>query len=99
MVVFWRTGDPQKTGMLVTFSPLGVAWGGPGGGGGGCTPDPLGHTGPAQPQPGQNGPGSHLDAPNGAFKVGPKASHRRLQVQDPGDRGLGGAVGPLQSAI
>ena len=60
---------------------------------------PLGHTGPAQPEPSPDGPGSRLDTLNGAFKVGPKAGHRRLQVQDPGDRGLGGAVGPLQSAI
>ncbi len=50
-------------------------------------------------EPGQNSPTSHLDASNGAFKVGPKASPRRLQVQNQGDRGLGGAVGPLQSAI
>ena len=60
---------------------------------------PLGHTGPAQPEPSPDGPASSLDTLNGAFKVGPKAGHRRLQVKDPGDWGLGGAVGPLQSAI
>ncbi len=59
----------------------------------------LGHPGPAQPEPSPDGPGSRLDTLNGAFKVGPKAGHRRLQVQDTGNRGLGGAVGPLQSAI
>ncbi len=59
----------------------------------------LGHTGPAQAQPSPDGQGGRLDTPIGAFKFWPKAGHRRLQVQDPGDRGLGGAVGPLQSAI
>ncbi len=47
-------------------------------GAGGGTP--LRHPGPAKAQPCLNVPGSHLDTPNGAFKVGPKASHRRLQV-------------------
>ena len=79
MVIFWRTGVHQKTHMLVTFSPLGVPLGGPGWGGGAHQP-PMGHPGPAQAQPGQNGPGSHLDTPNGAFKVGPNVGHRRLQV-------------------
>ncbi len=32
MVIFWRTGVRQETGILVKLSPLGVAWGGPGGG-------------------------------------------------------------------
>ncbi len=36
------------------------------------------------------GPASNLDAPNGASKVEPKASTRRLQVQTQGERGLGG---------
>ena len=63
------------------------------------TATPLGHPGRALAQPGQNGPGSHLDTPNGAFKVGPKAGHRRLQVQESGDRGLGVAPRPLQGAI
>ncbi len=67
--------------------------------GGGATPTSLGHPGPAQAQPGQNGLGSHLDTPDGAVEVGPKAGHRRHQVYDPGDQGLGVAAGPLQSAI
>ncbi len=50
---------------------------------------------PAQPQ----GPGSHLDTLNGAFKIGPKVGHKGLQVQNPGDLELGGAAGPLQSAV
>ncbi len=37
--------------------------------------------------------------PNGAFKVAHKVGNRRLHVQDPGDRGLDGTIGPLQSAI
>ena len=72
MVVFWRTGDPQKTENFVTFSPLGVAWGGPGGGGGRGTPDPPWD---APAQPGQNDLGGHLVTPNGAVKVRPKAGH------------------------
>ena len=51
------------------------------------------------PSPAQMAPGSRLETLNGAFKVGPRASPRRIQVQNQGDRGLGGAVGPLQSAI
>ncbi len=68
-------------------------------GGAGGHPNPLGHPGAAQALASQNGPGSHLDAPNGAFKVGPKAGHRRLHVQDPGDRALDCTSGPPQSAI
>ncbi len=46
-----------------------------------------------------NGSGGALNTPNGAFKGGPKADLRRPPVQDPGNRGLGGAVRPLQSVI
>ena len=56
---------------------------------------PLPQPSPAQPQ----GPGSHLDALNGALKIGPKDGHKGLQVQNPGDRGLAGTGGPLQSAV
>ncbi len=95
MVVFWRTGVHQKTGILVTFSPPGTARvcqpPGPG--------DPQGRPGPAQPQPSPYGSGSALNTPNGAFKGGPKAGLRRPPVQDAGNRGLCGAVRPLQSVI
>ncbi len=65
IVIFWRTGVHQKTHILVTFPPLGVARGGPGGGVAGHPWDtPLGRPGPAQPQSSPNGPGSHLDALN-----------------------------------
>ena len=71
----------------------------------GCPPPP--HPGletsrgarPAQPQPGPNGPGIASNTPNRAFKGGPKAGLRIPPVQDPGNRGLGGAVRPLQSVI
>ena len=53
---------------------------------------------PAQPST-ATWPGSHLDALNGAFKIGPKDGHKGLQVQNPGDRRMGGAAGPLQSAV
>ncbi len=52
-----------------------------------------------QAQPGKNCLGSNLDTPNGAFKVGPNAGHRRHQVYDPVDRGLGVVAGALQNAI
>ncbi len=76
MVIFWRSGVYQKTHILITFALLGVPGVALGAGG---HANPLGHPGPAQTQPGQNGPRSRLDAPNGEFKV-PKAGHRRLQV-------------------
>ena len=96
IVMIWLTRVHQATWTLVTFPSRGVARSGRGGGG---TPDPLGYPGPAQAQAGQNGPGSHLDTPNGVFKIGPKAGYRRLQVQDPGDRGLRGTTRSLQSAV
>ncbi len=76
----------KKIKFLFYFPPGGPR-GGAGGGGGHTVSSSSGTPGPAQAQSGQNGPGSHSDTPNGAFMVVPKASHRRLQVQDPGDRG------------
>ena len=64
-------------------------------GGGGSDVHNATQPSPAQPQ----GPGSHLDTLNGAFKIGPKDGHKGLQVQDPGNRGLGGAAGALKSSV
>ncbi len=57
----------------------------------------LGGT-PHQPSSTATGP-RDLDALNGAYKIGPKAGHKGLQVQNPGDRGLAGTAGPLKSAV
>ena len=93
MVIFWHTGAHRKTGILVVFPPTRTHRGGLGGGGANV------HNA-TKPSPVQTqGPGSQLDTLNGAFKIGPKAGHKGLQVQNPGDRGLGGAAGPLQSAV
>ena len=76
MTIFWHTGVHQK----VRFSPIFTS---------GTPQDPGGETAPwlryppdpsppepAQPSPAQLlGPGSHLDALNGAFKMEPKAGH------------------------
>ncbi len=73
MVIFRRTGVHQKTHIRATFPPLG----GPGHGGVGRGGHPN-RPGPPRRSPGAsrpNGPGSSLEAPNGAFQVGPKVGH------------------------
>ncbi len=68
MVIFWHTEVVRGIKDFMDFTLRG-------------TPGPppgtlhLGRPGPAQPQPKSNGPGSHLDTPNGAFRIAPKASH------------------------
>ncbi len=80
---FGALGPTRKHMFCHIFTPVGAPTGGPGR----APQPPLGHPGPVQAQSDHNGPGSHLDTPNGAFKVGPKGGPPWVPSVTPGRPG------------